>query len=95
MKKLECVILLRGNFVVVRTSEDKKKELNDLLRESKKNSVKDENFFLVWDDDITVIAKEIVGWYFRIPVESSTQQLIKFIEKKMPDVNEGDGWKGQ
>ena len=57
MKKLECVILLRGNFVVVRTSEDKKKELNDLLQESKKNSVKDQNFFLVWEDDITIIAK--------------------------------------
>jgi hypothetical protein len=95
MKKLECVILLNGNFVVIPTTDDKKKELVNLLYESKKNSSKDPNLYMAWGEDICIVAKEVVGWYFRVPVESSTQQLMKFIEKKLPDTNEGDGWKGQ
>jgi hypothetical protein len=96
MKKLECVILLRGNFVVVQCNEDKKEELTDMLHDcNKKASSGDPTVFVKWGDDVTILAKEIVGWYYRTPVESSTQQLMKFIEKKLPDVNEGDGWKGE
>ena len=94
MKKLECVILLNGNFVVVSVTEDKKKELSNFLQESKKGCTKDPNSFVAWGEDVIVMAKDIVGWYFRSPVESSTQQLMKFIEKKLPDAGEGDTWKG-
>ena len=93
-KKLECIVLLRGNFVVIPITEDKKSELSSILYECNKRSAKDPTVFLKWEDDITILAKEIVGWYFRPPLESSTDKLMKFIDKKMPDGSEGEDWKG-
>lgn len=92
-KKLECVVLLRGNFVVVPISSDKKNDLSQALHECNKKSNEDATIFLKWGDDITILAKEIVGWYFRSPLESSTDKLMKFIDTKIPDTG-GEDWKG-
>lgn len=93
-KKLECVVLLRGNFVVVPITEDRKSDLSNVLHEVNKKSADDSTMFLKWGDDITILAKEIVGWYFRPPVESSADKLMKFIDKKMPNDGAGEDWKG-
>jgi hypothetical protein len=93
MKRLECVVLLRGNFVVVPITDDKKNDLSQVLHECNKKSVNDPSVYLKWGEDITILAKEVVGWYFRAPMESSTDKLMKFIDKKIPG-DEGDGWKG-
>lgn len=87
-KRLECVVLLRGNFVVVPITDDRKDDLSQILHECNKKSVGDPTTFLKWGDDITILAKEVVGWYFRPPLESSTDKLMKFIDKK---IDPGDG----
>ena len=92
-KRLECVVLLRGNFVVVPITDDRKDDLTQILHECNKKSVTDPTVFLKWGEDITILAKEVVGWYFRPPLESSTDKLMKFIDKKI-DGGDSESWKG-
>ena len=76
MKKLECVVLLNGNFVVIPVLENKKKELSEMLHDCNKKSNGDPTIFLKYEDNITILAKEIVGWYFRDVIEPSTKKVI-------------------
>lgn len=93
MKNLvECVVLLRGNFVVMNIAEDGKLELSSILGECVKKSNEDPTMFLKWGDDVVILAKEIVGWYFRLPMVSPTDKILKYMDKKD---GEGDNWKGE
>lgn len=90
-KQLECVVLLRGNFVVVPLLTEQKGQLTTMLHDVIKKSNEDPTLFLRWGEDITILAKEVVGWYFRLPVESTADKLLKYIDKGSP----GDEWKDQ
>ena len=92
-KIIELVILLDGNFVVARIDEGNKSSTEELLINVVQDSYYDPFKFLKLGD-IIVLGKYIVGWYFRQPVENPTEKLLQFIDKKLPDKDEGEEWRG-
>jgi len=95
-EKLELVVLLRGNYIVVAALQNQKETLTNLLHECCKKSNEDPNLFLKWED-VTILAKEIVGWYFRQPVVSNQEQIMELVKKQTEllenQTDEGDDWK--
>ncbi len=94
MREIEIVVLLNGNHLIIKTDESKKEELTALLGKCYKASFEDPAHFIRWGD-ATILSKSLIGWYFRTPIEPAAQQRIKFMEKKLPDKDEGDSWKNE
>ncbi|SRR3990167_8874903 len=89
-KQIECIILLNGNFIPVRIFKNKANEFNELLLNTT-TSKSTSPFVSLLGAMIKV--DTIVGWYFREIVQSPTDKVIDFMEKKLPDNNEGEEWK--
>ena len=90
--KIECVILLNGNFIPVRIFKSKMTEFNNLLLE-KVSKVDAINSPFISLSGAMIKADTIVGWYFREIIQSPTDKVIEFMEKKLPDNEEGNEWK--
>lgn len=95
-KIIELVVLLQGNWAVAKIdgSDESKLRTEKLLVSIIQDSYNDPFKFLKLGD-ITVFGKYIMGWYFRQPVENTTDKLLQFIDKKLPDKDEGEEWRGQ
>lgn len=94
-EQLECVILLNGGFLITRLLKSKIGEFSKFLLDQVKNSVP-----VIGEVDFISLPEgyikksSIIGWYFREIVQSPTDKVIDFMDKKLPDSNEGEEWKG-
>lgn len=91
-KQLELVIMLNGNFCSIPFPEPRLEELTTLVRDSMKKGLDDPRFFLNYGGYF-LMAKHIVGFYIREPVQSKSNQLMDKLMTHL-DTDSGDeGWK--
>ena len=93
-KNVELIVLLAGNFVPFLIKETDKQIYQDSLV----NAVKDkegrkEPTFYIQIGNACIFVNHIVGWYFRDPPPNQAEKLMDFIDKKLPDDNNGNEWK--
>lgn len=96
MKKIQLIILLQGNFVIIDLNDDSqlKEKIGNAIYDSMVKSKK-RPYELFRYGDVNLLAQNIIGWYFRGALENPTDRVINYLDKKIPDTNEGEGWKNE
>lgn len=87
------IILLNGNFIPLTIFADDKEKHEEILRQAIKNGKDDPSFYVKPTPDVFIFTKNIVGWYFRPKQTSPADKMLNFLDKKLPDLNEGEDWK--
>ena len=91
-KQLELVIMLNGNFCVIPLPESRIEELTTLVRECMIKGLDDPRFFLNYGG-YYLMAKYIVGFYIRVPVESKTNKLVDKLMTQLDSESGDEGWR--
>lgn len=93
MKTCELVVMLNGNFCVVQIDDSTKDKVWGTIFEVYIKGQTDPNAYLKLGD-YTILAKHIVGWYFRPVMKSQAEQVVTLLKKEFPPPDEpGESWK--
>jgi hypothetical protein len=87
MKQL--IILLEGGFIPITILNGDVDKIKKLLLDKVHNK-SDEIIFI---NECYFIPAKVTGWYFTAVPEAAVEKMIKFMDKKMPNKDEGDDWK--
>jgi len=92
---VELIVLLNGNFVPFALKSSDMDKYNKILADAIKAGIEDKTFYIQLAPTVVILTNSIVGWYFRPKAEAPTEKMMKFLDKKLPDANEGDDWKNE
>lgn len=97
MKKeiVEMVVLLNGNFLPFAIPADEKEKYESILVKAIKEGKDQELFYIKMTPDVLIFTKNILGWYFRPKAVSTSEQVLKLVEKELSNINESDDWKSE
>lgn len=93
-KNIELVVLLNGAFCPVSLKESQKADVNETMMNIVRKAESDPLAFVNFGD-VTLMAKHIVGWYFRNPPENQTKEVLDLLKKNLPSSDGSDSWKSE
>ena len=86
---IEMIVLLNGNFVPFQIRASEREGFEKAIVDAIKKGTDAPYYYLVLGP-MTVLVKNILGWYFRPKIEAPTDKMMKFLGKHL---DQGEGWR--
>ena len=90
--KIEVVLLLTGNYLFVQIPRSGIEKANEFLGRCLEESEKKRKKYCFNGNHF--LGTSLIGWYFREIGQTTADRMEKLLEKKLPNANDGEGWKG-
>lgn len=91
--KVRCIIVLDGGYLPVDVSGGTEADFSQNILDALKLAGDEHPFLYFALQNRYVRKKSVIGWYFTEIPPDPVDKMIKFMDSKIPDKDEGDDWK--